>query len=134
MVKTKIIVGVVIIAVLIVFGFIIFNKPSTVTIKPINNDVQLTGETKEFEIVATNWEFSPALIEVNKGDKVELHMQSTEGTHGIALLEFDVSETLREGEDIHAEFIADKTGTFNFFCTVPCGRGHGGMRGLLVVK
>ncbi len=105
---------------------------------PGNEDVEEmivnTGEVKEFEIVATNWKFSPSLIEVNKGDKVELHLQSTEGTHGFALLEFDVSETLREGEDIHVEFIADKIGTFNFFCMVPCGKGHSGMNGLLVVK
>lgn len=134
MVKTKIIVGVVIVVILIVLGFVVFNKPSTLISEPINNDVQLTGETKEFEITATNWEFTPSLIEVNKGDKVELHLQSEEGTHGFAILEFEVSETLRVGEDVHAEFIADKSGTFNFFCTFPCGRGHGGMRGLLVVK
>lgn len=99
-----------------------------------NEDIYLTGETKEFNIVASNWEFIPQLIEVNIGDKIELHMTSSQGTHGIAFLEFGVSETLREGEDVHVEFIADKTGTFNFFCIVPCGKGHNGMKGLIVVK
>lgn len=127
----KIIIGLIVITI-IIGGFLLFNAPKEEII--VKDNVELTGETKEFDIIATNWEFTPPLIEVNKGDKVELHMTSSEGTHGIAFLEFGVSETLRVGEDVHAEFIADKSGTFNFFCTVPCGNGHGGMRGLLVIK
>lgn len=123
-----------IVGILIVGLFFVFRSGVNNEDVEADSDVQLTGETKEFDIVATNWEFTPSLIEVNFGDSVELHLTSSEGTHGIAFLEFGVSETLREGEDVHAEFIADKKGTFNFFCTVPCGRGHGGMRGLLVVK
>lgn len=121
------IIGIVVVGLLFIYGM------NNGTIEE-DRDVQLTGETKEFEITATNWKFTPSLIEVNLGDKVELHMTSSEGTHGIAFLEFGVSETLREGGDVHAEFIADKTGTFNFMCTVPCGGGHSGMRGLFVVK
>tara|TARA_Y100000034_G_scaffold46233_1_gene56869 strand:- start:18726 stop:19109 length:384 start_codon:yes stop_codon:yes gene_type:complete len=125
----KIIIPIIILAVVVLGIFFISNKPKD-TIK----EVELTGETKEFDIVAKNWEFSPELIEVNLGDKVELHMESIEGTHGLAILGFGVSETLRVGEDIHAEFIADKIGIFNFYCNVPCGRGHGTMGGMLVVK
>lgn len=124
----KIIIGIIILAI-IIFGFVVFNKPSTVT-----GDIQLTGETKVFEITAKNWEFSPSLIEVNLGDKVELHLESIEGTHGFALLNFGVSETLELGNDVHVEFIADKSGEFNFFCSVFCGVGHGGMTGTLIVN
>ena len=128
--KKLLVVSIIVIVVIGIFLILGMNDGIVET----NSDVELTGEVKEFDIVATNWEFTPPLIEVNLGDKVELHMTSSEGTHGIAFLEFGVSEILREGEDVHVEFIADKTGTFNFFCTVPCGRGHGGMKGLFVVK
>lgn len=97
-------------------------------------EVVLTGETKEFEIIAKNWEFSPSVIEVNLGDKIELHLKSIEGTHGFAIAEFGISETLTPGGDIHITIIANKKGSFNFYCNVPCGRGHGGMGGVLIVK
>ena len=33
-----------------------------------------------------------------------------------------------------AEFIADKKGEFEMFCSVYCGQGHGQMKGKLIVK
>ncbi len=133
--KKTLVIGVFILVIIIV-GIMIFKPSESIsqTDGSIVTDVELTGDIKEFEIIATNWEFNPSVIEVNKGDKVELHLQSKEGTHGLVILEFEVSETLNPGEDVHVEFIADKLGTFNFFCSVPCGKGHGAMRGLLVVK
>jgi len=102
----------------------------------VKNDHELNsaGEVKEFEIIARNWEFEPSTIEVNKGDLVELHVMSVEGTHGFALPDFGVSERLIVNRDVHVEFVADKKGTFPFACSVPCGRGHGGMRGQLIVS
>ncbi len=92
------------------------------------------GDVVEVEIKASNWKFEPELVEVNFGDKVELHLESTEGTHGFVLSQFKVSETLIPGKDVHFEFIADKKGTFSFYCSVPCGSGHSGMNGIFVVK
>ena len=126
--KTLIYIGIIILVLIV--GLIIFNQPAGTE----ENEVELTGETKEFEIIAKQWEFDPPLIEVNKGDKVELHMESIDVRHGLTILEFGVAETLELGEDVHVEFIADKSGTFNFFCHISCGKGHNGMRGLLVVK
>lgn len=133
--KKILVIGAVILVIAIIGVMIL--KPSesiSQTTNSVVTNIELTGDIKEFEIVATYWEFSPSIMEVNKGDKVELHLQSKEGTHGFVILEFGVSETLKPGEDVHVEFIADKSGTFNFFCSVPCGKGHGAMRGLLVVK
>lgn len=96
--------------------------------------VELTGEVKEFDIIAQNWKFVPETIEVNLGDKVELHIESLDVTHGFRLPEFGINEQLQPHNDVHVEFIADKQGTFTFSCSVPCGSGHGGMRGQLIVK
>ena len=96
--------------------------------------VELSGDFKEFEIIAQNWQFIPDTIEVNLGDKVELHIESVDVTHGFKLKDFGVDLTLKPHNDVHVDFIADKKGTFPFFCSVPCGSGHGGMSGQLIVK
>ena len=92
------------------------------------------GEVVEIDLTAKRWEFEPQLIEVNLGDTVELHLESVDVPHGIVIPEYGISERLNPGEDIHVEFIADKKGTFGFYCSVPCGSGHSGMSGLIVVK
>ncbi len=126
--KNKIIIGMLIIGLVFIVG-------CGQTLTPIvESEVQPTGEVKEFDIIAKNWEFTPSTIEVNLGDKVELHVESIEGTHGFALSEFGINERLSPGEDVHINFIANKKGTFGFYCSVPCGSGHGGMRGQLIVN
>ena len=97
-------------------------------------NVEETGETKEFNMIANNWDFIPNEIEVNLGDRVVLHVESVEGNHGIALFDFGVNEFLSQGEAVDIEFLADKQGTFSFFCNIPCGSGHGNMGGQLIVN
>ena len=95
---------------------------------------QQTGETKEFDVEASNWQFEPSNMEVNQGDKVILNVQSIDTYHGIYLGEFNVNEQLPPGETVRIEFIADKKGVFSFFCSIPCGHGHSSMGGQLVVN
>ncbi len=128
--KLTIIIGVVFVLVIGIFAAVNLNSNNGTG---ENTDVW-NGNVVEVEIKASNWKFEPELVEVNFGDKVELHMESIEGTHGIVLPQFKVSETLVPGEDVHFEFIADKKGSFGFYCSVPCGAGHSGMNGLFVVK
>lgn len=129
--RTKNFLIIIVILVIIIAGFVFFKQPSD---KVQNENVVLTGETKEFEIIVKNWEFVPNAIEVNQGDRVKLHLEVIEGYHGFALPEFGINEKLDEGTKVYVEFIADKKGIFNFYCSVPCGQGHGGMNGRLIVK
>ncbi len=105
---------------------------------PGNEDVEemavADSNVKEFDIIAKNWEFVPSVITVNKGDKVKLNIRSIDVAHGIAIPEFNVDVKFKPGEQAIAEFIADKAGEFSIICNVYCGRGHSGMRGLLVVE
>ena len=91
-------------------------------------------ETKEFNMIAKQWDFSPSTITVNEGDNVILNIESIDVTHGFSLLSFGVSEQLVSGNIVKIEFVADKKGTFSFFCNVQCGSGHIGMKGTLVVQ
>ncbi len=89
---------------------------------------------RQFTMTARQWEFSPDTITVNKGDTVVLSIRSIDVAHGFALPEFGVNERLEPGKVVEVEFVADKTGTFSFFCSVLCGAGHSDMKGTLVVE
>jgi cytochrome c oxidase subunit 2 len=91
-------------------------------------------EIKSFSLTAKKWEFSPSSITVNKGDTVKLSIKSIDVTHGFSLPDFNVNATLKPNETTEVTFIADKTGTFSFFCSVFCGAGHTDMNGTLIVK
>jgi cytochrome c oxidase subunit 2 len=41
---------------------------------------------------------------------------------------------IEPGSSKTVTFVADKAGTFKFFCNVPCGEGHREMTGQLVVN
>lgn len=93
-----------------------------------------TGETKEFDLIAKQWAFEPSTIEVNKGDTVKLNIKSIDVRHGFKLPDFRINEALEPGKIVNIEFVADKTGTFTFSCSVFCGSGHKDMTGQLIVK
>ena len=92
-----------------------------------------SSNVKEFKMTAKQFQFEPATIEVNKGDKVRLIVTSTDVPHGIAIPEYGINERLDPGKPKTIEFTADKQGTFTAFCSVICGAGHLGMKGKLIV-
>lgn len=97
-------------------------------------DIAPPQEVKSFTMEAKQFEFIPSIITVNEGDLVKLAVTSSDVDHGLAIPAFGVREALSPGKLVNVEFVADKKGTFEFFCSVSCGSGHGGMRGTLVVK
>jgi len=92
------------------------------------------SEVKEFNLTAKQWEFTPSTITVKKGDAVRLIIESIDVAHGFAMAEFNVNKRLNPGATITVEFVADRAGTFPFFCSVLCGSGHSKMKGKLVVE
>jgi cytochrome c oxidase subunit 2 len=92
------------------------------------------GDVKEFVLKGSQWVWEPSTITVKKGDHVRLKVTATDVAHGIAIKEFGVSEHLPPGEEKVIEFTADKTGEFEFVCSVYCGKDHKLMRGKLIVE
>jgi len=92
------------------------------------------GNLVEIDVTAKQWEFNPSTITVSEGDTVVLNVTSIDVTHGFTISQFGVSDRLNSGQTTRIEFVADKKGTFTFFCSVFCGSGHGGMRGTLIVN
>jgi heme/copper-type cytochrome/quinol oxidase subunit 2 len=73
-------------------------------------------------------------IKVERGDRVFLRLISSDVYHGFSLPAFGINEVLvKPGELSEVEFIADKVGTFPFYCTITCGVAHAGMRAKLTV-
>ena len=101
---------------------------------PNNQDNVTDGDFKEFKIKAKQFSFEPSVIEVNKGDKVRLTVESLDVPHGFSILEYGINERLDPGKEVRIEFTADKQGTFTFFCSVFCGSGHTGMKGKIIVR
>lgn len=86
-----------------------------------------------FSLTAKNWEFSPAVLRVKKGNTVVITITNAEGTHGFALPDFGIDQKLEPGQSVTVKFVANKSGQFTFFCNVPCGSGHQKMKGTLIV-
>jgi cytochrome c oxidase subunit 2 len=71
---------------------------------------------------------------VKQGDRVRIKAISTDVVHGIAISAFNFNISVPVGSYASGEFVADKTGTYDFFCSVFCGSGHSAMRGQLIVE
>lgn len=91
-------------------------------------------EGRTIMLKASNWEFAPNTITVQKGEKVSLNLMGVEGNHGIAIPGLDVNVSMAEGEISLVELPTDTAGTYEFFCNVPCGPGHREMKGTIVIE
>ena len=89
---------------------------------------------KAFPLVGTNFTFSFTEIRVKKGDLVRVIFENKSGFHDFSLDEFNVrTKQLQAGETEMVEFVADKTGEFEYYCSVGSHRAMG-MRGKFIVE
>jgi len=86
-----------------------------------------------FHIEAGDFAYSPAILHVNPGDKVNIELTSTDVVHGLYVDGYDVSLTADPGQPATLTFIADRPGTFRLRCSVTCGALHPFMTGKLQV-
>lgn len=99
-----------------------------------SSTISVGASVKEFTVVGKNYSFSPATMTVNKGDTVRINFQNSGGTHDWRLDEFNVKTSLlQSGQSQTIEFVADKTGSFEYYCSVGNHRQMG-MKGTLTVK
>jgi cytochrome c oxidase subunit 2 len=92
------------------------------------------AETRTFELTASQFTFTPSIIEVQQGDRVVVRLRSTDVEHGFEIDDFGVRRVVpKTGEVVTAEFTASRPGTYTFRCSEYCGEGHRGMTGTLVV-
>ena len=89
---------------------------------------------KEFTIEAKKFEFSVKEIRVKKGDFVRINLKSVDGFHDLVVDAFNAAtKQINTGDSSFVEFKADKTGTFEFYCSVGTHRQMG-MVGKLIIE
>ena len=136
------IVWVVGVAVIVIGGILLFSqgKPKTeIPVKPIPGPAPDIGmpenqDVRIFDISAKPFEFSVKEIRVKKGDRVKINLAVTQGMHDWVADEFGArTKIIQTGQSDSVEFTADKTGTFEYYCSVPTHRQQG-MVGKLIVE
>ena len=116
------------------------DQGSGVNIPPLVGDAPAGGETptqpqvKEFTVEASNFSFSVKEMKVKKGDTVKVVFKNTESMHDWVIDEFNAkTKQIKAGESETIEFVADKNGTFEYYCSVGTHRQMG-MKGNLIVE
>ena len=92
------------------------------------------ASVKEYDVVAQQWSFIPSTFIVSEGDTVKMHVHTIDVAHGVSIPDFNINQVIDPGETIDIEFVANKKGTFDIFCSVYCGTGHPSMKGRLIVQ
>jgi nitrosocyanin len=93
-----------------------------------------TGSVKEVTVTGSNYKFAPATITVKKGDTVKITFKNSDGFHDFVIDEFNVhTKTIPAGQTDTVQFVANKAGTYEYYCSVANHRQMG-MVGKLIVQ
>ena len=88
---------------------------------------------RHFHIDASAFQYSPESISVNPGDQVTIDLAATDVVHGLYIDGYDLNVTADPGQTATLSFVANRSGTFRFRCSVTCGALHPFMIGKLNV-
>ena len=95
---------------------------------------QQAPPVREIKMTAKKYEYNPEEIRVKQGERVRLLVTATDRKHGFQIEALGLKTELPEGKETAVEFTADKSGTYEFKCSVRCGWRHGSMKGRLIVE
>jgi plastocyanin len=99
-----------------------------------SDQVNNGNNIKIFEVDGSNFTFSPKSITVKKGDKVKINFVNKDGFHDFRIDEFKVATNkINGGSSESVEFTADRSGSFEYYCSVGNHRAMG-MSGKLIVE
>ncbi len=102
-------------------------KPSTAAAMEESTDV------KTINVEAGAFYYKPAEIRVKKGEKVKIVMTSKDMMHDFLIDELGVKLPItKSGETNSVEFTPDKTGTFEYYCSVGQHRTQGQVGKIIV--
>jgi cytochrome c oxidase subunit 2 len=96
--------------------------------------VQEKPRIRAFIIKGRGYTFSPARIEVNRGDVVKLTLIAEDVPYGFEIAEYRVCKRVTPERPVTLEFLADKAGTFVYFCNLTTDEKCRAMRGELIVR
>jgi heme/copper-type cytochrome/quinol oxidase subunit 2 len=88
---------------------------------------------RHIRIEASLFQFTPAELQINPGDRVTVELVSTDVVHGFSLDGYDFELKADPGQTTTGTFVADQAGVFRFRCSVACGNLHPFMIGKLQI-
>src|SRR5450759_1612722 len=86
---------------------------------PVSNPVD-----RVIRVEASMFQFSPAEITVNAGDRVTIELAATDVVHGFSIDGYDFNLTAEPGQTVNKTFVADQSGSFRFSCSVAVSYTH----------
>lgn len=97
-------------------------------------NVDIDSNAKVFNVSGANFTFDTKEIRVKRGDTVVINFKSSGGFHDWVLDEFNAKTSqVQTGQTSSVTFVADRTGTFEYYCSVGTHRQQG-MVGKLIVE
>ena len=113
---------------------------TTVEVSPTQVVTEVTTPTVElkvdqtFTIEAANFSYSLKEIKVKKDEVVKIILNNKEGFHDLLIDELNVNTgQIEANKTVEVIFTADKTGTFEYYCSVGSHRKNG-MWGKITVE
>lgn len=92
------------------------------------------ASVKTFNVTGENFSFTPKEMRVKEGDTVKVVFTSKNGIHDWMLDEFNArTKSVSTNESDTVQFVANKKGTFEYYCSVGAHRANG-MVGSLIVE
>lgn len=95
---------------------------------------EATVAPRVIAVTAQSWNFTPNAISVKKGENIVLRVTGKTGVHGLAIPGLGINVPIPLGQTVDVQIPTNNAGTFDFLCSVPCGKGHRDMRGTIVVE
>lgn len=97
-----------------------------------SSDSPIDG-AREVSVIADEFSFEPNQLELIVGEPVNLTIRNDgAASHDFVVEELGVRIVVSSGDEATAGFVPERTGTFDFSCTVP-GHAGAGMVGTLTV-
>lgn len=105
------------------------------SMQPASGSAMTDANSKQLMVDGSEFKFSMTSITLKKGEKVKLTLtNSGKMPHDFVVDELGVkTKTIKNGESDTIEFTPDKTGSFEFYCSVGSHRAMG-MKGTMIVE
>lgn len=133
----KIFLGVVIVLV-VLLGWIFFGDSNSGDV-PVSDNSNAGSPDALFVLTGENFKFTKNGVDnpelkVKEGETVRIEFSSVGGTHDFVIDEFGAStEIVSSGGSTFVEFVADKTGSYEYYCSIGSHRAQG-MFGNFIVE
>lgn len=107
---------------IVLVGFSLVLRASPSRVNPVH----------EVQVVAKQFAFEPAVIQVTAGEPVRLVIRSADRVHGFSIRDLNVDVQIPRSGNVVVEFTAPRAGRYEIACSEFCGSGHGQMKAVLV--